>query len=317
MTVRRDDPAAFVAARRARWERLAATVDGAPPDGAAAWAGLAADWRALCTDLAEARELDLPDDVRRWLDGLAARAHDRLYGHGGTVQRGMFAWVRDDVPREVRASGAYVLASAVLLYGPMIASIVAASASPGFAEALMAPEMLARVEAMYEVPISERSAAENAQMLGFYVMNNVGIAFRCFATGVLAGLGTVFFLVYNGAVIGTVFGHLGRVGLGDNLLLFVVGHGAWELNGIVLAGAAGLRLGDAIVRTGGRTVAGSLRAAMPATARLVGGAAVMIGVAAVIEGLWSASPVPGWGKIAFGAVQAVVVVVWWARGGRG
>ena len=50
-------------------------------------------------------------------------------------------------------------------------------------------------------------------MAGFYVWNNVGIAFRCFATGALFGLGSVFYLVYNGLVLGTIEGHLWARGM--------------------------------------------------------------------------------------------------------
>ena len=45
-----------------------------------------------------------------------------------------------------------------------------------------------------------RSGDQDAAMAGFYVYNNVGIAFRCFATGILFGLGSLFFLLYNGLV---------------------------------------------------------------------------------------------------------------------
>src|SRR5262249_59601085 len=85
-----------------------------------------------------------------------------------------------------------------------------------------------------------RSGGENTLMAGFYVYNNVGIAFRCFATGILLGLGSVFFLIYNGLVIGTVLGFVVQAGSGRNILTFVCGHSPFELTAIVIAGAAGL-----------------------------------------------------------------------------
>ncbi len=153
-------------------------------------------------------------------------------------------------------------------------------------------------------------------MAGFYVYNNVGIAFRCFATGGLFGLGSVFFLIYNGLTIGTVMGHLFGVGSGMNLFNFICGHGPWELTAIVISGAAGLRLGWALIMTGGRTRVGSLKAAGPVLYRLVVGAAVMLVVAALVEGFWSASPIPPVGKWLFAATQVVLVTSWLALGGR-
>ena len=70
---------------------------------------------------------------------------------------------------------------------------------------------------------------------GFYVYNNVGIAFRCFATGILFGLGSLFFLIYNGITIGTVLGHVIAAGHGHNILTFVCTHGTFELTAIGIA----------------------------------------------------------------------------------
>jgi uncharacterized membrane protein SpoIIM required for sporulation len=127
-------------------------------------------------------------------------------------------------------------------------------------------------------------------MASFYVYNNVGIAFRCFATGILFGLGSIFFLVYNGLMIGVVAGAVGAAGYGRNLFTFIIGHGAFELTAIVISGAAGIAMGYALVDTGPRTRWGSLRAKSGDLFRMIMGAALML-VAAFIEGFWSPSSV--------------------------
>ena len=53
-----------------------------------------------------------------------------------------------------------------------------------------------------------RDAGDDWTMFGFYIRNNVGVAFQCFASGLAAGLGSVFFLVYNGAMFGAIAGYL-------------------------------------------------------------------------------------------------------------
>ena len=68
--------------------------------------------------------------------------------------------------------------------------------------------------------------------------------------------------------------------------------------------------------TRGQSRAQSLREAGPTIFRLILGAAVMLFVAAGIEGLWSASPIPFWMKMVFGVLGIVVVVVWLGFGGR-
>jgi uncharacterized membrane protein SpoIIM required for sporulation len=171
---------------------------------------------------------------------------------------------------------------------------------------------------MYSKNVSEgRQSGVNAAMAGFYVMNNVGIAFRCFATGILYGTGSIFFLVYNGLVMGTVVGHVTAVGHGQNILAFICGHAAYELGAIVISGAAGLRLGYALLATGNLTRLGSLRAAALGTVPLIAGAAAMLLVAAAVEAFWSPSSVPYPVKWAFGGASLVLVLAFWVFAARG
>lgn len=309
------DRDAFVGPRKKRWDRLERLLSG--PLDADGWTELAAAYRAVCADLSRARSLGMPTDVQSFLDDLSGRAHNRLYsvreaGFGlGLVQDALVGF-----PQEVRRQWVFILLGSLLFYGPFLVGAVGSYADASFASAVLPEGQLEMMEAMYGGEEQVRDFANNAAMAGFYVQNNVGIAFRCFATGALAGLGSIFFLVYNGLVIGTVFGYLGNVGLGGNLLEFTSGHSAWELTGICISGAAGLRLGWSMVVTEGRTFVGSMRRAAPVLYRLILGTALLLFVAAAIEGFWSASPVPRPVKFGFGLVQWGIVGAWLFFGGR-
>ncbi|MCA1481970.1 stage II sporulation protein M, partial [Bradyrhizobium sp. NBAIM08] len=122
-------------------------------------------------------------------------------------------------------------------------------------------------------------------------LNNISIALRTFASGLLAGLGTLLVLLFNGVIIGSVAGHLQHIGHGDPFWRFVAGHGAFELTAIAIAGGAGLQMGYALVDTGGRTRLGSLRAQGRDLAIIILGAAVMLFIAAGLEAFWSPSAI--------------------------
>ncbi len=98
-------------------------------------------------------------------------------------------------------------------------------------------------------------------MFGFYIRHNIGIAFQCFAGGLFAGIGSLFYLIYNGAIIGAVAGYLTERGHGPTFWAFVVTHSAFELTAIVLSGAAGLKIGYSLVAPGRLTRVQSLVAA--------------------------------------------------------
>ena len=97
---------------------------------------------------------------------------------------------------------------------------------------------------------ADQDRATDWTMFGFYIRNNIGVAFQCFAGGLFTGLGTLFFLAYNGVFSGAVAGYLAQRGLSPTFFSFIATHSAFELTAIVLSGAAGLRIGHALIAPG-------------------------------------------------------------------
>jgi uncharacterized membrane protein SpoIIM required for sporulation len=105
-------------------------------------------------------------------------------------------------------------------------------------------------------------------------------------------------------------------GHGRNIFLFVVGHSSFELTAIVVAGTAGLVMGRALLVTDGLTRFGSLRRHTQSIVHLVGGAALMLVIAAGIEGFWSPSGIRPVVKILVGVGNALLVASYLAFAGR-
>jgi uncharacterized membrane protein SpoIIM required for sporulation len=307
----------FVVQRERSWNELDLLLARERLDGAAL-SRLSALYREVCSDLMAARAAGFGSDLLGHLDGLAARSHASLYGHGGRRWRLGLRLLLEDFPRRLRESAPFMLASALLFFVPFALGLASTLLSPRFAEAVLPASQLEDMAEMYSKSMSEgRETGTNAAMAGFYVMNNVGIAFRCFATGILYGIGSIFFLVYNGLTIGTVIGHVTAVGHGRNILAFICGHSAYELGAIVISGAAGLRLGYSLIATGNLTRLGSLRVASLGTVPLIAGAAAMLLIAAGVEAFWSPSSLPYPVKYGFGAASLVVVLSFWVFAARG
>lgn len=273
--------------------------------------------RSLCTDLARARAAGYTHDLVAHLDVLAARANNAIHRAEPYRLGAVRELVVRDFPASVRSAARFIAAATALFGVPFAIGLVGAMLSAEFAGAVIPQSMLDMMAAGYEEGFAGgRAESQDAMMAGFYVYNNVGIAFRCFATGIFFGLGSVFFLVYNGLVTGTVLGYVIDAGAGRNILTFVLGHGAFELTAIVVAGGAGLRMGWALVRTDGLTRLGSLRAHSTEVARLVLGAGVMIGIAALIEGFWSPSALPDPVKWSVAGTLWLAVMLYFAFAGR-
>jgi uncharacterized membrane protein SpoIIM required for sporulation len=136
---------------------------------------------------------------------------------------------------------------------------------------------------------STRGPDDDWMMFGHYIHNNISIAFQCFAAGIFAGIGSMYFLVFNGVLMGAVAGYLTERGLSETFYSFVVTHGAFELTAIVLAGATGLRLGHAIVAPGRLSRVQSLTQAARETMLIIYGFVGLLLIAAAVEAFWSSA----------------------------
>ena len=76
-------------------------------------------------------------------------------------------------------------------------------------------------------------------MAGFYIQHNASIGLQCFAWGLFFGLGSLYELLSNGIILGTVFGHMARGPHAANFFTFVTAHGPFELTAIVFSGRPG------------------------------------------------------------------------------
>ncbi len=246
-------------------------------------------YRQLCAHLALARDRQFGVHVVDRLHHLVSRGHDLLYQSPPAPWHEVVHFLRSTFPRRVRAEWRMVALSALLFLGPMLGIGVALHFEPALVYTIMDPGQVAEFESMYapETRRVGRPPDADAFMFGFYIRNNVGVAFRTFAGGVLFGLGSVFFLVFNGVTIGAVGARLAQLGHGDQFFPFVVGHGSFELTAIVLAGAAGMRLGFALLSPGARSRREALRQSAKRAVQIIYGAAAMLLVAAVIEAFWS------------------------------
>jgi uncharacterized membrane protein SpoIIM required for sporulation len=277
-------------------------------------------YRRICQLLALARERQYSPALIDRLNRIAFRGHHLLYGARGGRAAPLLLFLSAGFPRLVRAEWRLVAFAMVLFAGPLLALLAALPAFPDFIHYFVDPAGLARFEEMYDPAnprLGMRQSDDNLMMFAFYVWNNVKIGFQTFATGVLLGIGSVYFLLYNGAQIGAVAGHFSGAGFSEPFWSFVSGHSAMELTAITLSGAAGLKLGASIIAPGGRSRKASLTQAARPAVRLMYGAALMFVIAAFIEGFWSPlTAFPASTKYAAGVVMWAFVIGYFLYAGR-
>jgi uncharacterized membrane protein SpoIIM required for sporulation len=286
-------PLDFEAAYAPLWAELEAVIRTAETRRKFDGARLATLYRRVCEHLALAQARAYPIHLTQRLEGLTQSAHRLIYRRHdyGLARFARLALV--DFPEAVRAHRAYLLVSTLMFMLPLLMAGWAAWRDPGFILHLLDASSVQEFDSMYgdgaEPLRSTRSAGDDWQMFGFYIMNNIGIGFRCFAAGIFAGVGSAAVVVFNGVQIGAVGGYLIAAGHAQNFLSFVVTHSAFELTAIVLAGAAGLRLGFSWVAPGRHTRLEALRLAARHAVVIVYGVIGLLLIAAAVEAFWSSA----------------------------
>ncbi|VVN37884.1 stage II sporulation protein M [Pseudomonas fluorescens] len=314
----------FESRHKAEWERFSHLLDQLERDDKATDAGnFPKDYRRLCQHLALARERGYSSFLIDALQQQVLRGHQQLYRHRSRLGANVLAFILADFPRLVREQWRFVLAASLMFFASLAGFALLVYLYPDLVYNLIPAEQVSEMQSMYD-PVAghlgrtvDRAASEDWAMFGYYIMHNIGIAFQTFASGLLFGLGSVFFLIFNGLMIGAVAGHLTYVGYGPTFWSFVIGHGAFELSAIALAGAAGLKLGWALVAPGRLPRAEALRLAARKSVLLICGVMLFLLIAAFIEAYWSSMTGPSHQtKYLVGAALWLLVVVYLVFAGR-
>lgn len=284
-------------------------------------ADLPVRYRMLCQQLALARERQYSARLLAELNDLALLGHQVLYRRRTELGRRIASFLLYGFPRALRVQRGYLAVSSVLFVLPALLVYLAIYWSPELIYSVLDPAQVAQFESMYD-PSSphlgeNRAASTDMGMFGYYIRNNIGVGFRTFASGITAGIGTAFFLVYNGLLLGAVAAHLGHLGFTEPFYTFVIGHGSFELTAIAIAGAAGLMLGHALIQPGRLSRVQALRRAAMQALPLVYGVIAMLVIAAFIEAFWSSNHAwPALTKYGVGAGLWLLVGLYLSFAGR-
>lgn len=250
-------------------------------------------YRTACEHLAMAQARDFPAPLVSRLAAMTARAHQIVYrqtdlGLGRIGRTLMHAF-----PAMVRAHRWYVLTAALLVMAPAMILGYAVAHRPDLILSLIDSATVGEFERMYSPDNPAigrlRDAGTNWMMFGFYIANNIGIAFQCYVSGILVGVGSLYCLAFNGAYGGAIAGYVTSLGFAATFFPFIATHSAFELTAVVLCGAAGLRIGRSVLLPGRRSRIASLEIAARDTSVIVFGASVMLVVAAALEAFWSSA----------------------------
>ena len=278
-------------------------------------------FREICADLALASHRMYRSTTLDRLNHLVIRGYKILYRSRSGGGERFVRFVARDFPAAVRADWRLFWLCSLMFWLPFFSMLWIAKVDLDWVRAMLGPEQMASMEQMYgsgedQIAAFREEFGSNFAMFGFYIWNNIGIDFRIFAGGVIGGLGTMFYLIFNGLHIGAAAGYATYACDPQAFWTFVAGHSAPELIGMIVAGMAGMKLGVGVLRPGRMSRGKSLAAAAKRSLPLVYGAGGMTLLAASIEGFWSAQAWEPVVKYSFGGVMWALHVGYFCFLGR-
>ena len=254
---------------------------------------MAEHYLLLCHHLAVAKERLYDAALVERLNKLVLDLYRELYRYRAETRLNLYTFFKRDFPLAIYRHRYFILLAFLVMVLPgLIAGGWTYLDEDAVYSVLDGPQVR-QIERMYDPKARklgrEREAETDIFMFGYYIKNNISVAFRCFAGGMLVGIGTLLVLFFNGMFMGSIAGHLTRLDYVDTFYPFVVGHGSFELTAIVFSGAAGLRLGYGILNPGQSSRLDSLRRAGRDVVPMLYGIVLMLIIAAFIEAFWSSS----------------------------
>ena len=305
--------------RKQSWERLDALLRQVESSGvrslsAAELRDLGLFYRQAAADLSTVRADRSSRTLEQYLNRLAGRAHNFVYSGRRISAMSLWNFMAHGYPRLLRRLSAYVYLATVITLVTALFGALLTLLRPDFAALYMGPAMMDSInqhKMWTESILSVKPAAASGIMT-----NNIMVCFVTFAGGITAGLWTLVSLYNNGMMLGVIATVCAQHGMSLSLWSFIAAHGALELPSIMLAGAAGLRLGAGILFPGMLRRRDAIAVAGAESVQLVAGTIPLLIIAGTLEAFLSPTHLPVALKFSVGAFLFIALIFWLTEGGR-
>lgn len=248
-------------------------------------------YRAALSSLSVARATSLDQALIDYLEALCARAYFFVYGARSSLRERIDRFFARDWPHAVKLLWRETLAAALITLAGAVTAFLLVSADPDWYSAFVSTEMAngrdptASTETLRETLYA---GADEDTGLGvfatFLFTHNAQIAIFAFALGFAFCLPSSLLLAYNGCALGAMFAVFAARGLGLEFAGWIFIHGVTELLAVILAGAAGLRIGWSIAFPGTLSRMHAAEQAGRQGAVVMLGVVVMLFIAGLLEG---------------------------------
>ncbi|MFT4033471.1 MAG: stage II sporulation protein M [Siphonobacter sp.] len=203
----------------------------------------------LTDDLSYARTFYPDSPVTSYLNTLATRFHQRIYANRKENHNRFMQFWGYELPYQFYQSHRNLLCAFLFFLVATILGVVSTLYDEAFVRLILGDQYVNMTIENIKNGDPMAVYKSNGMTMSFLTItiNNIRVAFAAFVYGILLSVGTVYVLFYNGVMLGTFFTFLFQQGVIKPALLTVWIHGTLEISAIIIAGCAGLTIGNSIL----------------------------------------------------------------------
>ncbi|AHM60628.1 membrane protein [Flammeovirgaceae bacterium 311] len=274
--------AVFVKTNYPKWKSFEAVMQknkAATPDE------LAELFVQLTDDLAFARTHYPESDITRYLNNLAAGVHQRIYRNKKEdLGRFVSFWTRE-LPLLFREARRPLLYSFLIFIISVGIGILSSEYDTTYARLILGDGYVNMTLENIEKgdPMAVYKDEEMLSMFAAIAFNNLRVALTIFAAGLVLSVGAGLILFYNGVMVGAFQYFFLQKGLFWTSFLTIWVHGTLEMASFIIAGAAGLVVGNSFLFPGTYPRIESFKRGAQKGLKMLIGVLPIIVVAAVLE----------------------------------
>ena len=272
-------------------------------------------YRAALSSLSVARATALDASLVAYLESLATRAYFFVYGTRTRLIQKVFAFFRIDWPAAVRGLWRETLVSALIFLGATLIGYVLVIHDPDWYGSIMPGAMeqgrdpTASTAALKTILYDTHHHEGLSSFATFLFTHNAQVSILAFALGFAFCIPTALLVAENGLSLGALFALYASRGLGFQVGGWLLIHGATELLATIIAGAAGFKIGWAVIFPGDRPRLEAAAAAGRTASAAMAGVVVMLVFAGILEGVGRQTITADWARW---SIAWVSLILWLA-----
>lgn len=270
--------ALFIKRNLDKWHRYQHDESGEPDEQAERFV-------SLLDDLSYSRTFYPQSNVTRFINNMVARTYQRIYKGRRVRHNRVFHFYKTELPLILFKHRRLLLFSFLFFSLCITAGAFSSATNEYFIQSILGENYVAMTKDNIRNgdPFGVYRDDDRFTMFLLIALNNLRVAVYTFISGIAAGLGTLMVLFQNGVMIGAFEQMFFAEGLGWQSILVIWIHGVIEIGSIILAGTAGLMLGNGMLFPGTYSRRQSFQRAAASSLKLIVGIFPFILAAAFLE----------------------------------